>query len=62
MCLPAFLCAAAAVLGLAGPSKAGYRDTSQKIGVVVILDLDRYLGTWCEIARCPDRFDVAAPG
>lgn len=62
MRLPTFLYAAAAALGLAEPSKAGYRDTSQPIGVVVNLDLERYLGKWYEIARFPNRFERDCAG
>lgn len=62
MRLPTFLFAAAAALGLAGPASASYRDTSKPIGVVVNLDLERYLGKWYEIARFPNRFERNCAG
>ena len=62
MRLPTFLYAAAAAIGLAQPSLAGYRDTSVPIGVVVNLDIDRYLGLWYEIARFPNRFERGCVG
>jgi apolipoprotein D and lipocalin family protein len=62
MRLPTFLFAAASALGLAGPSAAGYRDTAVPIGVVVNLDLERYLGKWYEIARFPNRFERGCAG
>jgi apolipoprotein D and lipocalin family protein len=62
MRLPTFFYAAAAALGLAEPAAAGYRDTSQPIGVVTNLDLGRYLGKWYEIARFPNRFERNCAG
>lgn len=62
MRLPTFLYAAAAALGLAEPAAAGYRDTSKPIGVVVNLDLERYLGRWYEIARFPNWFERNCAG
>lgn len=62
MRLPTFLFAAAAALGLSLPAAAGYRDTSQPIGVVTNLDLQRYLGKWYEIARFPNRFERDCAG
>lgn len=62
MRLPTFIFAAAAALGLATPASAGYRDTSQPIGVVKNLDLQRYLGKWYEIARFPNRFERNCAG
>jgi len=60
--LTPFLYAAAAALSLGAPAQAGYRDTSQPIGVVANLDLERYLGTWYEIARFPNRFERGCAG
>lgn len=62
MRLPTFVFAMAATLGLAAPATAGYRDTSQPIGVVKNLDLQRYLGKWYEIARFPNRWERDCQG
>lgn len=62
MRVPTFLFAAASALGLAGPSAAGYRNTSVPMGVVANLDLQRYLGKWYEIARFPNRFERNCAG
>ena len=62
MRLPSFVLAAAAALGLTSTAEARYRDTSQPIGVVVNLDLERYLGKWYEIARFPNRFERGCEG
>ncbi len=47
----------AALFAAAPVHAAGYRDTSKPIGVVVNLDLGRYLGKWYEIARFPNRWE-----
>ena len=62
MRLPGFVLAIAAALGLAAPADARYRDTSRPIGVVVNLDIERYLGRWYEIARFPNRFERGCVG
>lgn len=50
--------AAAVTVASAAPAAAErYRDTSQPIGVVTNLDIDRYLGRWYEIARFPVWFE-----
>lgn len=62
MRLPTYLYAAAAAIGLAEPSQASYRDTDRPIAAVAALDLERYLGTWYEIARFPNRFERDCAG
>ena len=57
-----FILAAAAALGLTAAAEGRYRDTSQPIGVVANLDLERYLGKWYEIARFPNRFERGCEG
>ncbi|MFD0980748.1 lipocalin family protein [Tropicimonas aquimaris] len=60
------LIAGAAVSALAGSaSLAGtdrYRDTETQMSVVQNLDVDRYMGTWYEIARFPNRFEQGCEG
>ncbi|GAB5432941.1 lipocalin family protein [Tritonibacter mobilis] len=52
------LAATLVALTLAAPVQAaGYRDTDVAMTVQEDLDLSRYLGTWYEIARFPNRFE-----
>ncbi|UWQ48740.1 lipocalin family protein [Leisingera caerulea] len=54
----AFLIAAAA----ASARAEGYRNTDVPMTVQEDLDLSRYLGTWYEIARFPNRFEEGCEG
>jgi apolipoprotein D and lipocalin family protein len=50
--------ALAALLSLPLPSMAEARNASVPMTVVDRVDLNRYLGTWYEIARFPNRFEA----
>jgi apolipoprotein D and lipocalin family protein len=51
----------AAVLALAGAAAIGAQSHAP-LKVVPTVDLDRYLGTWYEIARLPNRFQQKCTG
>lgn len=57
-----FALIAATTLGLAAPALASFRDTSQPIGVVTNLNVQKYLGKWYEIARYPNWFEKNCEG
>lgn len=59
----AFALAATTALGAASTATAErYRDRDVPISAVPTLDLERYLGTWHEIARFPNRFEKGCEG
>ncbi|SNS73250.1 lipocalin family protein [Tropicimonas sediminicola] len=54
---------AAALVGSASLAPAeSYRDSDTQMSVVQNLDIDRYMGTWYEIARFPNRFEQGCEG
>lgn len=54
---------ALAMVAAGGPALADtYRDRDVQMTTVSDLDVDRYLGTWYEIARFPNRFEKGCEG